>query len=681
MPLDHAPANPLLAEWDTPHGLPPFDAIRPGHFPAAFEQALAEHRAEVEAIAARPEPADFANTVAAFDAAGATYKRIERVFGNLCSSATSPELQAVEREFAPRLAAHDAAIYLHGGVFARIDAVHERRHALGLTPEQARLTERIHLDFVRAGARLAPAARARVAAIAERLASLQTAFSQNVLGDESEWKLVLRTEADLAGLPESLRSAARAAGQARGAPDAWVITLSRSLVVPFLTYSERRDLRELAFTAWTRRGELEPGRDNHAAMREILALRAELARLHGYANFADYALVDRMARTPAAVAELLERVWPAARAKAQAERDALQALADARGDGIRIAAWDWRYYAEKLRQSRYALDDAELKPYFALENMVAAAFDCAQRLFGLAFTRRDDLPAYHPDVVSYEVHDRAGRLVAIFQQDNYARPTKRGGAWMSVLRGQSRGVIPLVLNNNNFARGAPTLLSVDDVRTLFHEFGHGLHGMLSSVEYERLGGTQVLRDFVELPSQIFEHWAMEPAVLKRFARHHQTGAAIPDALLDKLARARRFNQGFESVEYTACALVDMALHAADPVPADLAAFEREELARLGMPPEIVLRHRLPHFQHLFSSDAYAAGYYVYLWAEVLDADGYQAFAEAGDPFDAATAARLHRHIYASGNSVEPGAAYRAFRGRDAAVEPLLAKRGLIDAAA
>lgn len=681
MPFDHPSDNPLLAAWDAPHGLPPFSAIRPEHFAPAFAQALARHRAEVDAIAACDEAADFANTVAAFDTAGADYKRIERAFSNLTASATSPELQAAERELAPRLAAHDAAIYLHEALFARIDAVHEHRQELGLTPEQLRLTERIHLDFVRAGARLAPAARARVAAIAEELAALQTQFSQNVLGDEADWKLVLRTEADLAGLPESLRNAARAAAEARDEPDAWVITLSRSLVVPFLTYSERRDLRERAFNAWTRRGELEPGRDNHGVMRAILKLRAELARLHGYASFSDYALVDRMARTPAAVAELLERVWPAARAKALAERDALQAMADARGDGVRIAAWDWRYYAEKVRQSRYALDDAELKPYFKLEAMVAAAFDCAQRLFGLSFTRRDDLPAYHPDVVSYEVHDRAGRLVAIFQQDNFARPTKRGGAWMSVLRGQSRGVIPLVLNNNNFAKGEPTLLSVDDVRTLFHEFGHGLHGMLSDVEYERLGGTQVLRDFVELPSQIFEHWAMEPAVLKRFALHERTGEPISDALLDKLAAARRFNQGFETVEYTACALVDMALHAADPVPVDLAAFEREQLARLGMPAEIVLRHRLPHFQHLFSSDAYAAGYYVYLWAEVLDADGYQAFVEAGDPFDADVAARLHRHVYAVGNAVEPGQTYRAFRGRDARVEPLLAKRGLIDAAA
>ncbi|MEG0821791.1 MAG: M3 family metallopeptidase [Burkholderiaceae bacterium] len=675
-------ANPLLADWNTPHQLPPFSEIHAGQFAAAFDAAMALHRAELDALAASAVVPDFANTVAAFDAAGVLFKRIERVFGNLTASATSPELQAVERDMAPRLAAHEAALYLNEAMFARIDAVHQQRAVLGLSPEQWRLTERIHLDFVRAGARLAPAARQRLAAIGERLAQLQTAFSQNVLGDESSWKLVLRDPAELAGLPSSLLGAARAAAVARGEPGAWVITLSRSLVVPFLTYSERRDLREVAFTAWTRRGELDGERDNPPLMREILQLRAELARLHGYANFADYALVDRMAGTPAAVAGLLEQVWPAARAKALAERDVLQAEANARGDSITIEPWDWRYYAEKVRQSRYALDDAELKPYFPLDAMVAAAFDCAQRLFGLTFTARADWPVYHPDVRAYEARNAAGDPVAVFLHDNFARATKRGGAWMSVFRGQSRAlgeVIPVVVNNNNFAKGEPTLLSVDEVRTLFHEFGHGLHGMLSNVTYERLGGTQVLRDFVELPSQIFEHWAMEPEVLKRFARHVETGEPIPDALIDKLARARRFNQGFETVEYTACALIDMALHAADASAIDLAAFEREQLERLGMPREIVLRHRLPHFQHLFSSDAYAAGYYVYLWAEVLDADGYEAFVEAGSPFDPATAQRLHRSIYAVGNTVDPAAAYRAFRGRDAAVEPLLAKRGLIEA--
>ncbi|MEF9996291.1 MAG: M3 family metallopeptidase, partial [Burkholderiaceae bacterium] len=642
----------LLADWNTPHQLPPFSEIHAGQFAAAFDAAMALHRAELDALAASAVVPDFANTVAAFDAAGVLFKRIERVFGNLTASATSPELQAVERDMAPRLAAHEAALYLNKAMFARIDAVHQQRAVLGLSPEQWRLTERIHLDFVRAGARLAPG---------ERLAQLQTAFSQNVLGDESSWKLVLRDPAELAGLPSSLLGAARAAAVARGEPGAWVITLSRSLVVPFLTYSERRDLREVAFTAWTRRGELDGKRDNHPLMREILQLRAELARLHGYANFADYALVDRMAGTPTAVAGLLEQVWPAARAKALAERDVLQAEANARGDSITIEPWDWRYYAEKVRQSRYALDDAELKPYFPLDAMVAAAFDCAQRLFGLTFTARVDWPVYHPDVRAYEVRNAAGDPVAVFLHDNFARATKRGGAWMSVFRGQSRAlgeVIPVVVNNNNFAKGEPTLLSVDEVRTLFHEFGHGLHGMLSNVTYERLGGTQVLRDFVELPSQIFEHWAMEPEVLKRFARHVETGEPIPDALIDKLARAHRFNQGFETVEYTACALIDMALHAADASAIDLAAFECEELERLGMPREIVLRHRLPHFQHLFSSDAYAAGYYVYLWAEVLDADGYEAFVEAGSPFDSVTAQRLHRSIYAVGNTVDPAAAYR-----------------------
>jgi peptidyl-dipeptidase Dcp len=545
------------------------------------------------------------------------------------------------------------------------------------------LLERTNLDFVLAGARLPVQARVRLAEIVERQAQLQTRFSQNVLADEANWCLWLADERDLAGLPASLRSAARAAAIERGEPNAWAITLSRSLIVPFLTMSERRDLRQQAFEAWIRRGEHEGEHDNRPLAREILALRAEQAKLHGYASYADYALVDRMAGTPRAVAELLQKVWEPAKARAAEERAALQAFAVAHGGPSTIEPWDWRYYAERVRRQRYSVDDDEVKPYFALERMVEAAFDCAQRLFGISFVRRPDLPTYHPDVVAYEVR-RGTRTVGVFLHDNYARPTKRGGAWMSCYRWQSRiddEVLPIVVNNNNFAKGERTLLSLDDVRTLFHEFGHGLHGLLSQVSYERLSGTRVLRDFVELPSQLFEHWALESEVLKKHARHVDTGAPIPDALIERLKRARRSNQGFETVEYTASALVDMALHAvASPDGVDIGEFERTELARLGMPDGIVMRHRLPHFGHLFSSANYAAGYYVYMWAEVLDADGYDAFVEAGDPFDAALAARLLKHVYSTGNSVEPRAAYRAFRGRDPSVEPMLAKRGLIEAA-
>ena len=472
----------------------------------------------------------------------------------------------------------------------------------------------------------------------------------------------------------------KTAAEQRGRPESFAITLSRSLVVPFLTHSERRDLREQAFNAWTRRGENDGPNDNRPIAREILKLRAEQARLNGYATYADYALVDRMAGKPDAVAKLLENVWEPAKAKAAEEVEALRAVAAARGEPADIAPWDWRYYAELVRKQRYDIDDAMVKPYFALDRMVEAAFDCANRLFGIEFVRRPDIVAYHPDVRVYEVR-RGEYPIGVFLHDNFARPTKRGGAWMGHYRSQSRidgDILPIVVNNNNFAKGDPTLLSLDDVRTLFHEFGHGLHGLLSQVTYERLSGTRVLRDFVELPSQLFEHWAVEPEVLKKHARHVQTGEPIPDELIKRLQRAQHFNQGFETVEYTACALLDMALHAqATEEGVDITQFEQQELARLGMPREMVLRHRLPHFGHLFSSASYAAGYYVYMWAEVLDADGFDAFVEAGNPFDPAVASRLLKYVYSSGNTIEPSAAYRAFRGRDATVEALLIQRGLV----
>jgi peptidyl-dipeptidase Dcp len=681
-------ANPLLAPWRAAFGLPPFADAQPAHFTPAFDAALAAHRAEIEAIAGATSAPGFDNTVAALDASGRLLARVEALFRNLTASHTSPELQQIERALAPRLAAHRSDILLDARLFARIDGLHARRDALGLDAEQLQLLKRMHLDFVMAGARLDPAARERIAQIVREHAELTTRFSQNVLHDESTQCLWLRAEADLAGLPDFLREAARSAAQERGQPDAWAITLSRSMVVPFLTFSTRRDLREQAYTLWKARGEGSGERDNRPIARRILALRHEQAKLHGYRSFAHFALVDRMAGTPEAVRDLLMRVWVPARCRAETERAELLALAVA--DGLtQIAPWDWRFYAEKLRQQRYRLDDAEVKPYFALDRMLEAAFDVAGRLFGLRFIARPDLPAYHPDVRVFEVRAAEGgagaeRVVGLFLSDNFARASKRSGAWMSAYRWQSAfdgGTLPIIVNNNNFAKapaGQPTLLSFDDVRTLFHEFGHGLHGLLSQVRYERLSGTQVLRDFVELPSQIYEHWALQTEVLKRHARHVQTGEPIPDALLEKIRAARQFNQGFETVGYTACALLDLALHEqTDADGVDIAAFEPAELSRLGLPEGTSTYHRLPHFQHLFSSYGYAAGYYVYMWAEVLDADGFGAFEEAGDPFDAATAARLHRHIYAAGGSVDPMQAYRAFRGRDARVEPLLAKRGLL----
>lgn len=681
-------ANPLLQAWNTPHGLPPFAVLQPSFFEPALREAMAQHRAELAAIGANPAPATFENTLAAFDRAGRLLSRVSATFYSLTASATDAELQAVQREMAAPVAAHFSAVYTDTALFARVDALHAARETLGLGAEQRRLLERVHLDFVRAGARLAPAARERYGQLMQQLAQLTTRFAQNVLHDESHWQLPLATEADLLGLPPFVRSAARQAAAERGL-ETPVITLARSLIVPFLTFSERRDLREVAWRAWAGRGEHAGEHDNRELIRDILRLRQEQARLHGHRSYADFALTDTMAGTRQAVQRLLDEVWPRALASAERERQALlQAMRDAGAGSDTIEPWDWRYWAEKVRRSTYAVDDAEVKPYFELGRVVQAAFDCAQRLFGLVFTRRDDIPVYHPDVVAYEVHDATGALRGIFLQDNFARPAKRSGAWMSSLRWQHANgepQIPVILNNNNFAKGEPTLLSLDDARTLFHEFGHGLHGLLSQVTYERLSGTQVLRDFVELPSQIFEHWIGEPEVLRRHARHFQTGEAIPDELVKRLKAAQRFGQGYETVRYCASAITDLAVHAledAEP-PADICAFEAEVLERQGLRGPLAatgVMHRFVHFQHLFASSAYASGYYVYLWAEVLDADGYEAFTEAGSPFDAAVAQRLLRHVYAAGNSVEPGATYAAFRGRPPQVQPLLRKKGLLEPA-
>jgi peptidyl-dipeptidase Dcp len=679
--------NPLLHPWVGADAWPPFDSARPEHFEPAFEHAMHSHMQELDAIAAQTAAPGFDNTVAAFDRAGALLRRLEMLFHNLCASATTPELQAVQRRMAMPLSAHRSAVYMHAALFKRIDAVHEARRTLGLKPEQLRLLERVHLDFVRAGAQLAPDKQQRYAQVMQRLAALNTQFAQNLSHDESEYQLPLNGDADFAGLPDFVVAAARQAADERGLEGGAVITLSRSMIVPFLTFSERRDLREQAWRAWVTRGEHAGEHDNRPLVREILALRHEQAQLHGHQTYADYALLDRRAGTPAAVTRLVEDVWQRAQQAVQRERAQLLAFEGAPAD---LQAWDWRYWAEKVRQRHFAIDDAEVKPYFRLDRMVAAAFDTAERLFGIRFERRADLAAYHPDVKVYEVRDAAGHVLGQFLHDNFARPGKRSGAWMNLFELQSRNADahggatrPVVINNNNFAKGADpdgTLLSFDDVRTLFHEFGHALHGLLSNVTYVRLSGTEVLRDFVELPSQLFEHWMSEPAVLRRHALHTDTGEPIPEALIQRLQAARRFGQGYETARYCASVLVDMAVHS-HPDPAaieDVSAFEAQLMAARGLPPEVGLNHRLVHFQHLFSSDGYAAGYYVYLWAEVLDADGYGAFEEAGDPFDPVVAERLKRCVYSAGNSVEPGEAYRSFRGRDPQIEPLLKKRGLLD---
>ncbi|HSV36228.1 MAG TPA: M3 family metallopeptidase [Ramlibacter sp.] len=672
--------NPLLQPWTQPYGLPPFREVQPEHFEPAFDIALREELAEVEAIADQTEPPTFANTIEVFDRCGRLLTRTARLFGNLTSSHTSPALQAVERAMAPRFAAHRNAVYMNAGLFERIDTLHARRDTLGLDGEDLALLDRIHFDFVLSGAKLPPESRGRYAAITKELAELTTRFAQNLLADEAAWVLPLNDEADLAGLSDSLRSAARNAAAQHGlGADACAITLSPSLAEPFLAFSSRRDLRETVWRARVARGAHDGEHDNRPVAACIVTLRQELAALHGHASYADYALADRMAPDTAAVQDLLRQAWEPAKAKAEEDRAALTAMARQLGEPTPIAAWDWRYLAEKVRQQQFDLDDAQLKPYFTLDNMIAAMFDCAGRLFGLRFIEQANPALYHPDVRLWEVRGRDGALVGIFLGDNFARPSKRSGAWMSMFRSQSGiagGTLPIVVNNNNFAQASPTLLSFDDVRTLFHEFGHGLHGLLSNVRHERLSGTSVLRDFVELPSQLFENWALEPQILQRHARHWQTGEPIPQALIDKLLRARRFDQAWATIQYTGPALIDMALHSLPHgTPVDIAQFEAQQREALGVPQDIGQRHHLSHFQHLFAG-GYAAGYYVYMWAEVLEADAFHAFEEAGDPFHRETAERLQRHIYSAGAKQEPAQAYRAFRGRDAAVGPMLRKRGL-----
>lgn len=647
---------------------------------------MASHLAEIDGIAGNPAPASFENTMAALDASGRLFNRVSSFFHNMAVSETSPALQKVETAMAPKLAAHDNAIFMHAALFARIDTIYQQRQNMELDTEQLRLVERVHLDFVRAGAKLNEAARRQYSANVQKLASLQTQFSQNVLADEAAFMLPLESEADLAGLPASLKAAAATAAAARGLPaGSHVITLSPSLAEPFLTFSPRRDLRESLWHARKNRGAHPGAHDNRPIAQQILALRQEQAALHGYSTYADYQLTDRMAGKPQAVLDLLTKAWEPAKAYADVDRKALTAVAERLGEPTPIAAWDWRYLAEKVRAERFDLDDSQVKPYFALDNMIAAMFDCANRLFGLSFVEQPDVQLYHPDARLWEVHGPDGKLVAAFIGDNFARVSKRSGAWMSVFRSQSGidgGTYPLVINNNNFAKASPTLLSFEDVRTLFHEFGHGLHGMLSNVRYERLSGTSVLQDFVELPSQIFENWALEPEVLQQHARHFETGEPAPAALLEKLKRARQFDQAWATIQYAGPALIDMALHALPQgTVVDFAEFEAQQSARLGIPSDIGQRHYLSHFQHLFSGESYAAGYYVYMWAEVLEADGFEAFTETGDAFDATTAQRLYTSIYSAGNRQSPDAAYRAFRGRDPKVEPMLRKRGLMAATA
>jgi peptidyl-dipeptidase Dcp len=606
----------------------------------------------------------------------------------LAGAHTNDAILELERELAPLEAKHWNKVLMNEALFRRIDFLYRRRDALGLTAEQRRVLDRYHVMHKRAGAALDAAAKARLADINERQATLGTNFSQNVLADEQDYELVLEGEDDLAGLPDFVRAAARGTAEEWGLAGKHIVTTSRSSVEPFLQFSARRDLREKMFRAWTARGDGGGATDNKAIIAEMVKLRSERARLLGYDTFADYRLDDAMAKTPEAVRTLLDRVWAPARRRALADRDAMQELVQAEGKNFALAPWDWRYYAEKLRKLRCDVDETTIKPYFQLDRMIEAAFYTANRLFGLTFERREGIPVWHEDVRVWEVRDAARRHRGLFFGDYFMRASKHSGAWMTSLREQEKlsgDIRPLVINVMNFSKageGEPTLLSFDDARTLFHEFGHALHGLVSDVTYPMISGTNVLTDWVELPSQLYEHWLERPEILSRFAVHCETGEAIPDDLLERLLAARTFNQGHATVEYVASALVDLDIHSQRSVDGfDVSAFEKAALEKIGMPAEIVMRHRPTHFGHVFSGGGYASAYYSYMWSEVLDADAFAAFEETGDIFDGGTAKKLHDHVYAAGGTRDPIELYTAFRGRLPTPEGLLKRRGLLEATA
>jgi peptidyl-dipeptidase Dcp len=669
-------SNPLLSVWDGPFGLPPFAEIRDEDFAPAFDTGLAEARSAIAAIA-EGSGASFAEVIEALELAESTLDRVAGVFYNLAGAESTEAREALQRDLAPKMSAFSSEITNNKALWAKIEALWDRREELGLTPEQLRVLELYRQMFLRSGAALDGAEAERLTAVKSRLAVLGTAFGQNLLADERAWFTEL-SEADLAALPGFVQEAARAAGAERGTGP--VVTLNRSLIVPFLQFSPNRALRQRTYEAWVARGANGGETDNRGVAAEILALRAERAGLLGYADFASFKLEPEMAKEPGAVRDLLMRVWEPARAKALADAAVLEAMLASDGLPRPLEPWDWRYYSERRRRAEHDLDEAALKPYLGLEAMLGAQFDCANRLFGLEF-REIAGPFYHPDVRGWEV-TRRGAHVAVFLGDYFARGSKRSGAWCSAMRSQRKlggEQRPIVVNVCNFAKGSPSLLSYDDARTLFHEFGHALHQMLSDVTYGFISGTSVARDFVELPSQLYEHWLEVPAVLEAHAKHHETGEPMPADMLKRLLDAGTYDQGFATTEFVSSALVDLEFHTGAP-PTDPMQKQAEVLEGLGMPRAIRMRHATPHFAHVFSGDGYSAGYYSYMWSEVMDADAFAAFEEAGDPFHPETAAKLERFILSAGGSEDAEALYLKFRGKMPGVEALLKGRGLLDAA-
>ncbi|MBK7644129.1 MAG: M3 family metallopeptidase [Planctomycetes bacterium] len=683
-PAKPASSNPLLAPWSGPFGgLPPLASVRIADFKPALESAMAENLAEIDAIANDKAAPNFENTIAAMEKAGRSFARVRTVFDIYQSTMSTPEFQAVENEMAPKLSEFGDKIVQNEKLFARIAAVYATRERSKLTSEQQRLVWLDYSNFVHAGAKLDAQSKARMTEINSRLASLFASFNQNVMADENGYVMFLEQESDLAGLPDSVKSAAAANAESRGKPGQWAILNTRSSMDPFLTYSDRRDLREKVWRNFYSRGNNGDSHDTKQLITQILELRAERAKLLGFASHAHWRLDQSMAKTPEATLKLMEDVWKPAVARVHEEVADMQALSDKEGAGITIEGWDYRYYAEKVRKAKYDLDQNAMTPYLQLDKMRDALFYTAKRLFGLEFKPLSGIATVVPEEQVYEVTDANGKHVGLWYFDPYARNGKRSGAWMNAYRNQERfdqPITTIVSNNTNFVKGTPgqpVLISWDDATTMFHEFGHALHGLLSNVDYPSLSGTAVFTDYVEFPSQVLEHWVETPEVLNQFALHYQTGQPMPHELVEKIERASTFNQGFATVEYLSAALVDMKLHlAATPdKPIDPAAFERDTLAELGMPKEIVMRHRTTQFLHLFADDGYAAGYYCYLWSDTLAADAWEAFVEAGSPWDPATAKKLKEHVFSVGNTVDPAEGYRAFRGRDPGTSALMRKRG------
>ncbi len=673
---------PLLAAWTGPHnGAPPFDKVAVADFKPALLVAMEENRAEIAAIAGNPAPPTFANTIEALEKSGQTLNRVAPLFGVWVSTLNDKPMQAVAQEMAPILAGFQDEIVQNGPLFARVKAVYDARETSGLTPEQQRLTLVIYRQFARQGAALGLDQKTRMAAINQRLATLSTTFSQNELADEESYVLTLTGEVDLAGLPTQVVVGAAAAAKDKGLAGQWLITNTRSSMEPFLTYSSRRDLREKGFRMWAMRGDNGGAHDNNAIITEILKLRAEKAKLLGFPTFAHWITDDQMSKTPDAAMDLMIKVWEPAKARVAQEVADMQALADVEAPGTKIEAWDYRYYSEKVRKAKYDLDENEIKPYLQLEKLREGMFWAAGQLYGFEFVPVHDLPVAQPDVRTFEVR-RDGVQIGLWYFDPYARAGKNSGAWMSEYRTQKRvsgEVTPIVSNNANFVKaapGEPILVSWDDATTMFHEFGHALHGLNSNVTYATLAGTNVARDFVEFPSQLNEHWLPTHEVLSRFALHYKTGEAMPDALVAKIKKAHTFNKGFDTVEYLASAIVDMKAHLAGSTPIEPRAFEAATLKDIGMPREIVMRHRMPQFGHIFAGEGYAAGYYDYIWADTLTADAAEAFSEApGGFYDKAVAKRLHDSIMSVGNTIDAAEAFRRFRGRDVTIDALMRDRG------